>query len=106
MRDNTGVKQTCPYIDNVISWLDDICGTFEIKTDDIGKKEKWCIEYLEEIRKMNSELRDIANEYIKKAEELEQENDKVSRDLNDAEKYIEELKSEIKQLEYELTQPQ
>ena len=77
-------------------------GNFEIKTEDISKKEKWCVEYLEEIRKMNSELRDIANEYIKKAEDLEQDNDKISRDLSDAERYLAELKTEIKQLENEL----
>ena len=104
MNDKTGIKQTCPYIDNVISWVDDICDNFETETEDISNKRKWCIEYLEEIRKMNSQLRDIANDHIDKSQDLEYEIDKVNERLTDANNRILELESEIKQLEYELSQ--
>ena len=104
MRDKTGIKQTCPYIDNVIAWLEDICDSFEIQTEDINNKRKWCIEYLEEIRRMNSELRDIANGHIDKTQDLERDNYKIDRELTDANKRILELESEIEQLESELNQ--
>jgi len=104
MSDKTGIKQTCPYIDDVISWLEYICDSFEIQTEDVNNRRKWCIEYLEEIRKMNSKLRDIANEHIDKSQDLEQENYKINDELTDANNRILELESEIKQLEYELSQ--
>lgn len=91
--DNSGIPNTCPKIDEVISCIKTV--TF----DDTGwYDETGIIGTLEDIRSANSSLREWGNEmfsereeFEEKAEELERENDDLKEQLLEANKRILEL---------------
>lgn len=100
--DYTGVGQTCPLIDRVRDFIEGI------NEDDTGsdllKGGKDACDLLEKIRKMNSDLRDFGNKQYEELYEMEKDRD-YYRDL--AEKYeseVSELKSEVKDLEKQLSE--
>jgi predicted nucleic acid-binding Zn-ribbon protein len=91
-RDNSGINHTCPRIDEVIS---------AVKSQDWGDSywaEKDVIEILEEIRRMNAELRDWGNDRYYEAEEYKDFEGKY----DDAVSENRELKDEVKALTNEV----
>ncbi|MFA5403297.1 MAG: hypothetical protein WC358_00010 [Ignavibacteria bacterium] len=97
-RDNTGISQTCPLIDKVKDFI-------ESETiEDVNISG--ILDTLEEIRTMNTQLRDIACTNITKVAELENDvenkDDEIKRLESDNKEYQEEIKkleSKIEELE-------
>jgi predicted nuclease with TOPRIM domain len=100
-RDNSGISNTCPKIDEVISAINSV---------NWGEDSYWdanrVIEIMEEIRKANSDLRDWGNQMCRERDELQdefdylkRENDKLQDDVNDYEKQVIELEHKIDSLE-------
>lgn len=89
--DNSGVKNTCPSIDDIISFLNDL--NFD-NIDDFYKKD--LVDIMEEIRDANKSLREWGNQNYNEKEELQEEVDKLKDDVSDLEKELEDLKNEYK----------
>ena len=91
MRDNTGVKHTCPLIDEVIIFIDALCEDKE--TDPHHSEKTMMTNTMEKIRKANINLRDFGNEQFKRAEDLEEENERIKtviERLREENKYLSE----------------
>lgn len=99
--DNAPVGHTCSKIDDVISSVKEVY----LASEEMSQGELRDIEAtMEKIRKDNSDLRDWGNQMYNELQEMEKDRD-YYRDL--AERYesdIKDLKSEIKNLEKELSQ--
>lgn len=91
--DNTGVDQTCPYINEVRDFLEGIEWDEDEAKLEKGAKEA-CIA-LEKVRKMNEELRDFGNRQYEYAAELEKDRDYYKDQCQDLEKQVENLKEEL-----------
>jgi hypothetical protein len=67
-----GPEPSCPYIDEIIHWLDpdiEINVRFETTHSELTREE--IIEYLEKIRSINQDLRSERDDLIKKNQQLE-----------------------------------
>lgn len=102
-RDNSGIPNTCPKIDEVIS---------AIKSVDWGDDNYWdekgLTEIMEKIRNANSELRDWGNEMNRERDDLqgllddlENENKKLKQDIESCIYEIKMLENKIESFEYE-----
>jgi len=99
MKDRTGVKDTCPLINEIISLIESSCS----QENYIGYGEyKDAEAVLEDIRQMNSELRQLANEYIEKADDLEGEIKILNVEISILQDDKYELEQRIEKLEIEL----
>lgn len=91
-RDQSGVPETCPWIDEVLTMLDEIrMASAEIEQDDFDRIS----ELLEKVRSANLSLRQWGNENYEMAEER-------LYDLNKQESAISELKDDVYYLKKEL----
>lgn len=95
--DATNVPQTCPFINEVISFIDRI----EWNEDQESSKEeaKLILLTLETIRTHNGSLRDFGNEQYYQAYELESENDSLKSEVKRLEDDVKYLESEISKIE-------
>lgn len=67
-----GPEPSCPYIDEILHWLDpDIETNFRFETTHSELTREQIIEYLEKIRSINQELRAERNDLIRRIQELE-----------------------------------
>lgn len=99
--DNAPVGQTCRQIDDVISSL----GELYVSSEPISKGELNDLEKtMEGIRRDNEQLRNWGNEQYERAEEMEKDRDYYQNEFEKANDEIKYLKSEIKELEKELSQ--
>jgi benzoyl-CoA reductase/2-hydroxyglutaryl-CoA dehydratase subunit BcrC/BadD/HgdB len=89
--DNTGVPQTCPYIDEVIAFIEAIKWQ-EGQEDDAQTVIEIC-KTLEKIRSMNTDLRDFGNQEYKRAEEAESDRDYYEKQVKSLEDEVENLKN-------------
>lgn len=99
--DNAPVGQTCPKIDDVISTCKEIYQSSEEMT--MGEL-KSIEQTMEKIRSDNSALRDWGNKMCDELQEMEKDKDYYQDLAETYEKDIANLKSEIKDLEKELSQ--
>lgn len=63
MKDNTGIKESCPLIDSVITFIKENINDADVRIDD-------ALYDLEEIRNKNKELRDLGNQKIDALSEI------------------------------------
>lgn len=109
MRDNSGINETCPIIDNVIRFID------SLSDGDVPYQDKKdAIDYMEEIRSMNAKLREWGNEMYVERNEIDDEKDKLEdkcrrleSDLDDCIKENKAFEKQISELEdkvYDLQQ--
>lgn len=89
----SGVENTCPFIDEVISYLEDI----EIDDHDDARMRDYNKENMERIRLMNSTLRSWGT--LQYEEKLE-----VMNDVEEKEKRIQELEAELADLRGEISE--
>ena len=96
-RDNSGIDNTCPKIDEVISAINSV---------DWGEDNYWdadrVIEIMEQIRGANSNLRDWGNEMCRERDELQKEFDYLEKEKNNLQDEINHYEKQIKELEDEL----
>lgn len=95
--DNTGVPQTCPYINDVIRFIEGINWCEDQEDDAQGVTE--VIKTLEKIRSMNSDLRDFGNQEYKRAEEAEKDRDYYEKQVRCLEDEVANLEKTVKELE-------
>ena len=100
-RDNSGIDNTCPKIDEVISAIESVSWDEDNYWD-----AKTVTEIMEKIRKANSDLRDWGNQMCRERDELqdqyddlEKENKNLKSDIDYYVKKVKELESEIYSLE-------
>lgn len=93
-RDHTDIPNTCPFIDNVIRFIDSI--DFD---DDMSDEAVSICKILEEIRTHNSDLRDFGNEQYNRAEELNDDCNSYKETINELEYEIIALKKELDEAE-------
>jgi len=105
-RDYSGIDNTCPKIDEVISAIDSVNWDEDSYWD-----AKTVTEIMEQIRKANSDLRDWGNQMCRERDELQdefddlkRENDKLQDDVIYYEKQVKELGNKIDSLEDELSE--
>jgi predicted nuclease with TOPRIM domain len=103
-RDNSGIDNTCPKINEVISAIDSVNWDEDSYWD-----AKTVTEIMEKIRKANSDLRDWGNQMCRERDELQdefddlkKENDKLQDEVNYYQKEVKELENKIDTLEDEL----
>lgn len=89
-RDNSGIENTCPKIDEVISAIESVNWDESSYWD-----EKILKETMEKIRKANSDLREWGNQMCRERDELQDQ-------LDDLEKENESLKHDIVYYEKQL----
>lgn len=70
------------------------CPTIDKAVDILHESAKDVIDYLEEIRKANSELREAAEAWEKEVADLEDERDKLQDELDEANERIKELEAD------------
>lgn len=91
LRDNSGIANTCPKIDEVISAIESV---------NWGEDNYWDANsvktIMEEIRKSNSDLRDWGNEMCRERDELQEQ-------IDDLQKENKSLKIDIDYYEKQLT---
>lgn len=92
--DYTGVENTCPKIDEVISFINSIV----IPEDSYHSKED-IIAIMERIRESNVELRNFGNQNYRELGEVETERNSLLNENKDLKSDIEDLKIEIEELE-------
>jgi archaellum component FlaC len=83
--DNTGVPQTCPFIDDVVSFVLGI----EAEGNEAATE---VLKVLEVIRTHNGNLRDFANQQYRRADEAEDEVRDLKREIDSLERDINALK--------------
>jgi predicted RNase H-like nuclease (RuvC/YqgF family) len=110
-RDNAPVPHTCPKIDKVISFLENIDWDTDNEDErDLSIECKEMVDVMEEIRTANDALRtwgneecNYKNEYEEEKRELEREVKNLKSDLSDMIDEIKDLKHEIDSLEDKLS---
>lgn len=100
-RDQSGIPNTCPKIDEVISAIKSVGWS-----EDEFHSEKCLIATMEEIRSANSSLRDWGNEQFSEKENAESDRDYHEKEVAEKNEEIKNLKSEIKELENQIEQLQ
>ncbi len=98
--DNTGVEQTCQYIDKVIDFLETL-SDFDMP-DGYEKDKVKMTETLEKIRSMNLELRNFGNKQYDEFYEMEKEKDYYEGRCRDLERENEAYRDDIKELQKEI----
>ena len=94
--DNTGVPQTCPFIDEVIGFISSI--EWDEGEEGLKQGANKVLQVLETIRTHNSNLRDCANSEYNRAEEVEAANEELKDEISDLKSEIRELTKELNQL--------
>ena len=89
--DNAPVGNTCPAIDEVITFIDSITPDNDIEIQEIAQVR----DLMEDIRSANSQLRDWGNEKHIEAEELETEKEILENELSQVIKDLKNVLSEI-----------
>lgn len=87
MKDRTGIPNTCPLIDEVISAVSDL------------EDKETLVAILEQIRRHNTDLRDFGNEQYYLAEEREEEIDTLKGKVRNLEDDLEYTNKQLKELE-------
>lgn len=102
-RDNSGVPHTCPYIDDVIAFIE----SFDEETSKYERAK--IIDTLEDIRGFNLKLRDYGisleeslTEIGEERDDLIKENAELKDDLYDTRDELKEANSKIDTLEDEI----
>src|SRR5690606_41341373 len=94
LRDATDIPNTCPMIDEVISFIDNI----RIDWEDEYHTKKELLDIMERIRTSNQNLRDFGNEQYYRAEELESDLEYFKSINEDLERDISRLENEISEV--------
>lgn len=99
-RDNAPVKNSCPFINEIISAIQsaDWSEAYWTKGELEGK--------MEEIRRMNEQLRDWGNEQYQRAEDNEREMEIQSSKIEELNEDISNLQDELNTLKSELDESQ
>lgn len=95
-RDNSGVGNTCPLIDEVISAIK------HADWSDEYHSEKELIDLMEEIRTANATLREWGNEGHRERDELENDIDTLNRKISDLESDLDYYRKRAEDLEKQL----
>lgn len=110
MPDYTGISNTCPYINDVISYLTEIQNKF-LSVEDLLESGELreikslvddCYTSLEHIRGMNSSLRDFGNDMYRKNETSETMQAELQSELYDCQLKLNESQEEITKLENQI----
>lgn len=96
-RDNTGVPQTCPLIDDVVEFIEFI--EWDEGEVELEKKGKEALKTLEKIRSANYDLRDFGNGQYNEKEQLEKDLELAERKIDKLEADIIYYQNELKELE-------
>ena len=91
-RDNSGIENTCPKIDEVISAID------SVNWEESYWDAKTITEIMEKIRKANSDLRDWGNQMCRERDELQDEIYELQKEKEDLQDEIYALKEENEKL--------
>lgn len=92
MKDNSGIKQTCPSIDEVQTFIDSL--------EEVPQSEKDAMTaILETVREANLNLREWGKEGHSKAESLEKELEKAKGEIEQLQEKINDLEESIQSLE-------
>ena len=95
--DNAPVGNTCPIIDDVVSYIEHFREEFSNEDNDIDFH--FALGVMEDIRSANLELRNWGNDLYQELEELKKERDNLIDELNDSEEELERANSKIDELE-------
>lgn len=98
--DPTGVSQTCPLIDEVISFLNNI--EWDEGEEDLCKEATGMVQVLEMIRKANTKLREFGHEQYERASEFEKDLERASNRIDELEHTITVLEKECSSLTSEI----
>lgn len=99
--DNAPIGHTCPIIDDVITQIHSLY----LSSEAMSKPEYTSFEILmEKIRSANTTLREWGNEQCNLAQEYENDLDNEKRKGEDLQDEVDSLKSEIKELEKQLSE--
>jgi len=93
--DYTGVEQTCPTINSVRDWIEGGCDEDTMEST---------LKELEEIRQMNSDLRDFGNRQAEERDEMEKDRDYYQKRVDELEREVKNLESEVRELEKQLSE--
>lgn len=93
-RDNSGIDNTCPKIDEVISAVNSVNWDEDNYWD-----AKKVIEIMEEIRKANTDLREWGNQMYRERDELQDQLDDLERENKDLKSNIDEFEMQVNELE-------
>jgi len=109
--DPTGISQTCPLIDEVICFLNNI--EWDEGEEDLDNDSTRMVQVLEMIRTANTKLREFgheqyerANEYEKDLERANSRIDELEKESKYYEKKIDSLEDAISDLETQLIEQQ
>lgn len=104
-RDNTGVEETCPYINSAISALEFMRDKL-IEIENTDDDWKWvckdAVDQLEKARSAHYKLREFGNEHIAKEEEFEEDLEKANREIKDLYAEIKSLEKTVRELEEQI----
>jgi len=93
-RDESGIENTCPKIDEVISAIDSVNWSEESYWD-----AKMVKEIMETIRKANSDLREWGNKMCKEKNELEEQVTDLEKEIKSLRSGLDDYKDQTKELE-------
>jgi septal ring factor EnvC (AmiA/AmiB activator) len=99
--DPTGVSLTCPLIDEVIAFLNNI--EWDEDEKDLDTDATRIVQVLEMIRKANSQLRNFCEEQYDRANEFEKDLERASNRIDELEHSCKSLEKEVNQLEDTIT---
>jgi len=101
--DETGVWPTCPLIDEVISYVQNLSDNYSQEIGGTMATEGLVIiAVLEKIRSSNSDLRDFGNKMYSEKNEAEKDRDYYEREMNNYRNELEDLKNEYQSLQKEI----
>lgn len=103
-RDNAPIGHTCPMIDAVVAFIENIDWANNEEEKALKDHANKMLQELENIRKANTTLRDWGNEQCNLAADYESEVYDLKKENATQASEIQDLKSEIKSLEKEVEQ--
>lgn len=94
------IENTCPFIDEVISYLEE---EIEVSDSNDARRRDYMIEIMERIRKMNEGLRTWGVERFEEKNDLESDNEDKANRIQELEYEMEDLHAKIEEYEKEIS---